>query len=184
MFGPQATFWETLQEAFGVQQVVFTLWRDSQIIYLEVEPLTLEIVKSCQEGMVKAASLIWHLMGIQTLRRPFLGHSLDPAIARRIAGPVRLVAETLVLVSWLLSSALMHISVWKLSFSTLARSGWFPGLLLFSRHSFCGGSHRAIAFFTIILPPVSPPKGESGRSGGRRSGSRAYSSKSWSELCH
>ena len=54
----------------------------------------------CQEDMIKAASLIWQLMGLQTLVRPFVGQSLEPAIAGRIEGLVSLVAETLVLVFW------------------------------------------------------------------------------------
>ena len=54
--------------------------------------------------MIKAASLIWQLMSLQTLVRPFLGQSLEPTIPGRIEGLVSSVAETLVLVLWLPSS--------------------------------------------------------------------------------
>lgn len=95
---------ETLQGAFGLQQVVFT-----QSSTLNIT----DILESCQEDVVTTAGLIWHLMGLLPLGRPFLGPSLDPAMARIISGPVSLVAKTLVSGLWLLSPALTHISVWK-----------------------------------------------------------------------
>lgn len=51
-------------------------------------------VELYQDNTVKAAGL----MGLQTVGRPFLGQSLDPAKAGRMAGPASfaLVAETLV----------------------------------------------------------------------------------------